>query len=78
MNQHKHFNRQLTLSWARGLQGQNDHSIAQIKDAVRDGLRAANNVLNDGAVVQGAGAFEIAAATHLRKNIMSTVQVIHP
>lgn len=56
------------------IKGQNDHSIAQIKDAVRDGLRAANNVLNDGAVVQGAGAFEIAAATHLRKNIMSTVQ----
>lgn len=34
----------------------------QIKDAVRDGLRAVKNVLDDGAVVAGAGAFEARAA----------------
>mmetsp|Transcript_18797 Transcript_18797/g.41128 ORF Transcript_18797/g.41128 Transcript_18797/m.41128 type:complete len:536 (-) Transcript_18797:342-1949(-) len=56
------------------IKGQNDHSIAQIKDAVRDGLRAVNNVLNDSAVVQGAGAFEVAATYNLRTKVMATVQ----
>eukprot|EP00976_Prorocentrum_cordatum_P000526 10210-Prorocentrum_minimum.AAC.5 len=60
------------------IKGQNDHSIAQIKEAVRDGLRAVNNVINDAAVVQGAGAFEVAAADNLRKNVMATVQVWGP
>jgi T-complex protein 1 subunit zeta len=41
------------------IKGQNDHSIAQVKEAVRDGLRAVVNCINDGAVVQGAGAFEV-------------------
>lgn len=48
------------------VQGPNDHTIAQIKDAVRDGLRAVKNTIDDGAVVPGAGAFELAAANHLR------------
>jgi T-complex protein 1 subunit zeta len=47
------------------IKGPNDHTIAQLKDAVRDGLRATVNVLNDGFVIPGAGAFEIAAAEHL-------------
>merc|ERR1711998_773248 len=47
------------------VKGPNDHTIAQIKDAVRDGLRAAANTLTDRCVVPGAGAFEIAAAEHL-------------
>jgi hypothetical protein len=34
-------------------QGPNDHTIAQIKDAVRDGLRAVKNVIDDKAVVAG-------------------------
>eukprot|EP00798_Chlamydomonas_sp_ICE-L_P009744 gene9744-7619_t len=56
------------------IKGPNDHTIAQIKDAVRDGLRAVKNCLDDGAVVPGAGAFEIAAAHHLRTNVKKTVQ----
>lgn len=56
------------------IKGQNDHTIAQVKDAIRDGLRAVNNVLNDGHVVQGAGAFEIACASHLRNNVKKTIQ----
>lgn len=48
------------------IKGPNDHTIAQIKDAVRDGLRAVKNVLDDNAVVVGAGAFEVALAHHLR------------
>lgn len=49
------------------LRGPNAHTIEQIKDAVRDGLRAVKNALEDKAVVPGAGAFEIAAASHLRQ-----------
>lgn len=41
------------------IKGQNDHSIAQIKDAIRDGTRAVKNVFDDQCVVPGAGAFEI-------------------
>jgi len=37
----------------------NRHSLNQIKDAVRDGLRATKNVLDDERVVPGAGAFEL-------------------
>jgi len=51
------------------LQGPNKHTIEQIKDAVRDGLRAVKNAVEDRAVVPGAGAFEIAAAMNLRQNI---------
>lgn len=48
------------------VKGQNDHSIAQIKDAIRDGLRAVRLAIQDGAVIPGAGAFEIAVSSHLR------------
>eukprot|EP00916_Digyalum_oweni_P010386 GHVL01017386.1.p1 GENE.GHVL01017386.1~~GHVL01017386.1.p1 ORF type:complete len:532 (+),score=117.63 GHVL01017386.1:44-1639(+) len=43
------------------VKGQNDHTIAQMKDAIRDGTRAVKNALEDGHLVPGAGAFEIAA-----------------
>ena len=33
------------------IKGPNDHTIAQIKDAVRDGLRAVKNVIEDECVV---------------------------
>ena len=36
------------------LKGSNDHTIVQLKDAVRDGLRAVKNVLVDKAVIPGA------------------------
>ena len=39
-------------------QGPSDHTLAQIKDAIRDGLRAVANTLLDRKVVRGAGAFE--------------------
>ncbi len=41
--------------------GPNEHTIAQIKDAIRDGIRAVNNTIEDNGVVPGAGAFELAA-----------------
>jgi T-complex protein 1 subunit zeta len=49
------------------MKGPNPHTIAQIKDAVKDGTRCVKNAIDDGAVVPGAGAFEIAAAEALRK-----------
>lgn len=48
------------------VKGPNDYSIAQSKEAIRDGLRAVKNTLDDQCVVPGAGAFEIAAAENLR------------
>jgi T-complex protein 1 subunit zeta len=47
------------------IKGPNDYSIAQAKDAIRDGLRSVKNTIEDKAVVPGAGAFEIASHHHL-------------
>jgi len=49
------------------LQGPNEHSLNQAKDAIKDGLRALKNALEDKAIVSGAGAFEVATAWHLQK-----------
>jgi len=56
------------------LQGPNNLVMAQMKDAVRDGLRAVKNAIEDGAVVPGGGAFEIAAAMHLRNKIIPEIK----
>lgn len=47
------------------INGPNEHTIAMIKDAIRDGLRSVKNVYDDKSVVPGAGSFEIAANVHL-------------
>ncbi|XP_013384439.1 T-complex protein 1 subunit zeta [Lingula anatina] len=49
------------------IKGPNRHTVAQIKDAIHDGLRAVKNAVEDGSVVPGAGAFEIAAHAELFK-----------
>lgn len=49
------------------VRGPNDHSIEQIKDAIRDGLRALKNAILDKALCPGAGAFEIACCDYLRR-----------
>merc|ERR1712176_542010 len=49
------------------IQGSTDHAIAQMKDAIKDGLRSVQNTIEDEALVPGAGAFEIAANVHLDK-----------
>lgn len=51
------------------IKGPNKHTIDQIKDAVRDGLRAVAAVIEDGCVVPGGGAFEIAASTSLERTL---------
>jgi len=47
------------------LKGPSDHAIAQMKDALRDGLRAVKNTIEDGGLIPGAGSFEIGACQHL-------------
>ncbi|EED20298.1 t-complex protein 1, zeta subunit, putative [Talaromyces stipitatus ATCC 10500] len=47
------------------IKGPNQHTIAQITDAVRDGLRSVYNTIVDKSVVPGAGSFQVAAAAHL-------------
>jgi T-complex protein 1 subunit zeta len=48
------------------IKGPNQHTIAQITDAVRDGLRSVYNTIVDQCVVPGAGAFQIACSEHLK------------
>lgn len=48
------------------IKGPNEHSIAQTKDAIRDGLRAVKNAIEDNCIIPGAGAFEIACSEHLK------------
>mmetsp|Transcript_17807 Transcript_17807/g.17032 ORF Transcript_17807/g.17032 Transcript_17807/m.17032 type:complete len:262 (+) Transcript_17807:598-1383(+) len=61
------------------IKGPNDYSIAQTKDAIRDGLRAVKNTIEDKAVIPGAGAFEISAHRHLiehsKKNVSGKVKL---
>jgi T-complex protein 1 subunit zeta len=52
------------------LQGPNQLTTDQVKDAVKDGLRAVKNTVEDKAVVPGAGSFEIAAWMHLTDEIV--------
>ncbi|KRT78240.1 hypothetical protein AMK59_8711, partial [Oryctes borbonicus] len=47
------------------IKGPNKHTLTQIKDAVRDGLRAVNNAIEDKALIPGAGAFELTAYKEL-------------
>ena len=55
------------------MKGPNAHTIAQLKDAVRDGLRAVRNTIEDNSLVPGAGAFEVAVAEHLMQYAKSEV-----
>ena len=47
------------------IKGPADYTIAIIKDAIRDGLRAVRNVYEDEGVIPGAGAFEIGCYNYL-------------
>ncbi|KAK2197863.1 bifunctional GroEL-like equatorial domain superfamily/Chaperonin TCP-1 [Babesia duncani] len=49
------------------IKGSSDYSIAQIKDAIRDGLRAVKNALDDTKVLPGAGAVELYLYGKLQK-----------
>jgi len=49
------------------IKGPNKHTIEQIKDAVRDGLRAVKNTIEDKFVIPGAGAFYVACSADVLK-----------
>ena len=50
------------------IKGPNAHTISQITDAVRDGLRSVYNMIVDKSVVPGGGAFQVACAAHLKSD----------
>nr|XP_055244460.1 T-complex protein 1 subunit zeta-2 isoform X5 [Gorilla gorilla gorilla] len=47
------------------VKGPNKHTLTQVKDAIRDGLHAIKNAIEDGCMVPGAGAIELAMAEAL-------------
>jgi T-complex protein 1 subunit zeta len=47
------------------LKGPMKHGMVQMKDAIRDGIRSLYNAIQDGYIVPGAGAFEIAVSRKL-------------
>merc|ERR1712166_1664795 len=55
------------------VKGPNDYSIAQTRDAIRDGMRAVTNCIQDKCVIPGAGAFEIACHEHLMEHAKKNV-----
>jgi len=49
------------------VKGPNQHTINQVKDALRDGLRAVKNTIQDECIIPGAGSFEVALHNDLMK-----------
>jgi len=54
--------------------GPNAHTIGQINDAIRDGLRSVKNALEDDCLIPGAGAFEIAVSNYLGTKTKKTAK----
>ncbi|XP_021113443.1 T-complex protein 1 subunit zeta-like isoform X2 [Heterocephalus glaber] len=50
------------------IKGANKHTLTQIKEAIRDSLRAVKNAIDDGCVVTSPGAVEVAMAQALIKH----------
>ncbi|CAH7690255.1 chaperonin Cpn60/TCP-1 family [Phakopsora pachyrhizi] len=53
------------------IKGPNAHTITQIHDGLRDGLRAVKNAIEDGSVVPGAGAFEMGCSRYLLQTALA-------
>ena len=62
-----------SLSCSILIKGPNAHIINQIGDSIRDGLRSVKNTIEDGCLIPGAGAFQIALHDHLIRNFKDTV-----
>ncbi|KAM6502446.1 Chaperonin Cpn60/TCP-1 family [Amanita muscaria] len=56
------------------IKGPNPHTVQQIQDAFRDGLRAVKNGLEDECLVPGAGAFEVACSAHLSGTVKKSAK----
>ena len=54
------------------VKGPNPHTISQIKDTIHDGLRAVKKAVEDGALIPGGGAFELAAHKRLMEVVAKT------
>jgi len=61
------------------IKGPNPHTTQQIQDALRDGLRAVKNAIEDECLIPGAGAFEVACSAYLsgtvKKNAKGRVKM---
>jgi T-complex protein 1 subunit zeta len=56
------------------IKGPNSHTIQQIQDALRDGLRAVKNAIEDEALIPGAGAFEVSCSAHLSGTVKKSAK----
>jgi len=56
------------------IKGPHEHIIRQIQDAVRDGIRAVANLINDKSLIPGAGAFEASSANLLRNDSKISIE----
>src|SRR6266446_714185 len=56
------------------IKGPNSHTIQQIQDALRDGLRAVKNAIEDEALIPGAGAFEVSCSAHLMGKVKKSAK----
>lgn len=56
------------------IKGPNPHTIQQIQDALRDGLRAVKNAIEDEALIPGAGAFEVSCSAHLNGTVKKSAK----
>jgi len=56
------------------IKGPNSHTIQQIQDALRDGLRAVKNSIEDEALIPGAGAFEVSCSAHLSGTVKKSAK----
>lgn len=56
------------------VKGPNAHTIQQIQEALRDGLRAVKNAIDDECLIPGAGAFEVSCAAHLSGEIKKSAK----
>jgi len=51
------------------IRGPNNYTISMVNSAIKDGVRGVKNCIENGTVVPGAGAFEVACAHHLQQNL---------
>ena len=58
------------------IKGPDKQTIAQIQDAIRDGLRAVKNAIEDKCVIPGAGSFEVFAHNALMKHKVSSFPLL--
>ncbi|PPQ79954.1 hypothetical protein CVT25_003026 [Psilocybe cyanescens] len=56
------------------IKGPNPYTTQQIQDALRDGLRAVKNAIEDECLIPGAGAFEVACSAYLSGEVKKSAK----